>query len=92
MDPIPIRPGIRSPGSSGTRSRCPGRPTSTSSRTELAFSLCDDLPHYENSPKRSGQMPQTIYAAMERLLVVEGDRRRVPIELTEPEDERRRLA
>ncbi|GIE98941.1 hypothetical protein [Paractinoplanes rishiriensis] len=52
----------------------------------LAFSLCDDLSHYKNSPKRSGQMLQTIYAAMERLLVAEGDRRRVRIELDEPQD------
>lgn len=53
----------------------------------LAFSLCDDLSHYKNSPKRSGQMLQTIYGAMERLLIAEGDRRRVRIELDEPETE-----
>src|SRR3954451_3454665 len=34
----------------------------------LAFSLCDDLSHYKNSSKRSGQMLQTIYSAMERLV------------------------
>ncbi len=32
-------------------------------------------------------MRQTIYSAFERLLVAEGDRRRVHIELNEPEDE-----
>ena len=53
----------------------------------LAFSLCDDLSHYKKSLKRSGQMLQTIYSAMERLLVAEGDRRRVRIELHEPEDD-----
>ncbi|MEU7905873.1 hypothetical protein [Actinoplanes sp. NPDC049118] len=53
----------------------------------MAFSLCDDLSHYKNSTKRSGQMLQTIYSAMERLLVTEGDRRRVRIELHEPEDD-----
>jgi hypothetical protein len=52
----------------------------------MAFSLCDDLSHYKKSTKRSGQMLQTIYSAMERLLVTEGDRRRVRIELHEPED------
>jgi hypothetical protein len=53
----------------------------------LAYSLCDDLSYYKNSTKRSGQMLQTIYSAMERLLVAEGDRRRVRIELNEPDDE-----
>lgn len=62
----------------------------------FAFSLCEDLTRYKepykidaetgevNYGKRSGQMLQTIYSAMERLLVTEGDRRRVRIELTEP--------
>ena len=57
--------------------------------------MCDDLSFYkspfttrdgEEYHKRSGQMLQTIYSAMERLLVTEGDRRRVRIELHEPED------
>lgn len=59
----------------------------------FAYSLCEDLSLYK-SPlvskdgveyhKRSGQMLQTIYSAMERLLVTEGDRRRVRIELDAP--------
>jgi hypothetical protein len=53
----------------------------------FAYSLCEDLSHYKKSTKRSGQMLQTIYSAMERLLVTEGDRRRVRIELHEPEDD-----
>ncbi|AWN07375.1 terminase small subunit [Streptomyces phage Maneekul] len=53
----------------------------------FAFSLCEDLSHYKKSGKRSGQMLQTIYSAFERLLVAEGDRRRVRIELHEPEPE-----
>ncbi|MEU0120642.1 MULTISPECIES: hypothetical protein [Streptomyces] len=53
----------------------------------FAYSLCEDLSHYKKSGKRSGQMLQTIYSAFERLLVAEGDRRRVRIELSEPEDE-----
>lgn len=50
----------------------------------FAFSLCEDLSYYKKAGKRSGQMLQTIYSAFERLLVTEGDRRRVRIELTEP--------
>lgn len=58
----------------------------------FAYSLCEDLSRYKeplvNSAgeeyfKRSGQMLQTIYSAMERLLVAEGDRRRVRLELAE---------
>jgi hypothetical protein len=51
----------------------------------FAVSVCDDLSHYKKSLKRSGQMLQTIYSALERLLVTEGDRRRVRIELHEPD-------
>lgn len=50
----------------------------------FAYSLCEDLSYYKQSGKRSGQMLQTIYSAFERLLVAEGDRRRVRIELHEP--------
>ncbi|WJN62703.1 terminase small subunit [Streptomyces phage phiScoe15] len=53
----------------------------------FAYSLCEDLSFYKKSGKRSGQMLQTIYSSFERLLVAEGDRRRVRIELHEPEDE-----
>ncbi|MFI2673889.1 hypothetical protein ACH5AU_30775 [Streptomyces albidoflavus] len=53
----------------------------------LAYSLCEDLSYYKKAGKRSGQMLQTIYSAFERLLVAEGDRRRVRVELNEPEGE-----
>jgi hypothetical protein len=62
----------------------------------FAYSVCEDLSMYKNPlltkdgeeyHKRSGQMLQTIYSAMERLLVTEGDRRRVRIELEEPQEE-----
>ena len=53
----------------------------------FAYSICEDLSLYKNSSKRSGQMLQSIYSAMERLLITEGDRRRVRIELHAPEDE-----
>lgn len=52
----------------------------------FAYSLCDDLSYYKKGVKRSGQMLQSIYSAMERLLVTEGDRRRVRIELHAPDD------
>lgn len=58
-----------------------------SSDWAFAFSVCDDLSYYKNGVKRSGQMLQSIYSAMERLLVTEGDRRRVSIELQDPPDE-----
>jgi len=53
----------------------------------FAYSLCEDLSVYKKSGKRSGQMLQTIYSAMSNLLVTEGDRRRVRVELHEPEEE-----
>ena len=62
----------------------------------FAYSVADDLSYYkkplvnrdgEEYYKRSGQMLQSIYAAMTSLLVTEGDRRRVRIELSAPEEE-----
>jgi len=61
----------------------------------LLYSLCEDLsvyktPRHEEDDgtvwygRRSGQMLQTIMSSMERLLITEGDRRRVRIELQEP--------
>lgn len=58
-----------------------------SSDWAFAFSLCEDLSTYKRSAKRSGQMLQVIYSAFERLLVAEGDRRRVRIELGDAEDD-----
>ncbi|MER6314612.1 hypothetical protein ABT237_12695 [Streptomyces sp. NPDC001581] len=58
----------------------------------LAFSLCEDLSYYKGAGKRSGQMLQTIYSAFERLLVAEGDRRRVRVELHEPAPEQQSAA
>lgn len=54
----------------------------------ILYSLCDDLSHFKNSGKRSSQMAQTIYSALGNLLVTEGDRRRVRIELDEPMPEK----
>lgn len=52
-----------------------------------AYMLCDDISEYKKSRKRSAQMAQTIYSAMGNLLITEADRRRVRIELHDPEDE-----
>lgn len=63
----------------------------------FAYSLMEDVTRYKEPLvnretgelyfKRSGQMLQTIYSSMERLLVTEGDRRRARIELVEPESD-----
>lgn len=53
----------------------------------LAYSLMDDLSYYKSASKRSGQMLASIYSAMSSLLISEGDRRRVGIELARPTSE-----
>jgi hypothetical protein len=48
-------------------------------------SLMDDLPVAKRNPgQRSGQLLQTLYSSLPNLLVTEGGRRRVRIELNEP--------
>lgn len=47
----------------------------------VLYSLMDDLTYYKNGAKRSGQMLQTIMSSLSSLLVTEGDRRRLQIEL-----------
>ncbi|MBF6063027.1 hypothetical protein IU500_12375 [Nocardia terpenica] len=58
----------------------------------LAFSLMDDLSVYKSTAKRSAQMLQTIYSAFERLLIAEGDRRRVRLELERDTDDPEQVA
>lgn len=53
----------------------------------LAWSLCDDLSYAKRSPKRSGQLLQTIYSGLERLAVAYGDRMRLRLELSTPPPE-----
>lgn len=53
----------------------------------FAYSLMDDLTYYKSGAKRSGQMLTAIYAAMSTLLVTEGDRRRVALELQRAGDD-----
>ncbi|MFC4334075.1 phage terminase small subunit [Salininema proteolyticum] len=53
----------------------------------FAYSICDDISHFKRTKKRSGQMLTAIYSAMSSLLVTEGDRRRVRIELETDEDD-----
>jgi len=50
-----------------------------------AYSLMDDLSEYKKSGRRSSQMAQVIYTALGNLLVTEADRRRIRIELHEPD-------
>lgn len=62
-----------------------------------AYSLMDDLSMYKKPfvsredgteyHKRSGQMLQTIMSALSNLMVTEADRRRLRIELHDPEDD-----
>lgn len=57
-----------------------------SSDWAFAHSVCDDLSYIKlQGQRRSAQMLQTVYSALERLLVSEGDRRRVRLELQQPE-------
>lgn len=61
----------------------------------FAYSLCDDLSMYKKPQvardgteyyKRSPEMLKAILSAMASLMVTEGDRRRVRLELHEPDD------
>lgn len=67
----------------------------------ILWSLCEDLSHYKQGSKgidketgefynkpRSGQMLQAIMSQLNSLLLTEGERRRVKIELTEPEEQK----
>lgn len=49
-----------------------------------AWHICEELSIYKRQTRRSAQMLASIMSAMGSLLVTEGDRRRVRIELTEP--------
>ena len=62
----------------------------------FAYSLCDDISEYKKPKtdregneytKRSPEMLKAILSAMTSLLITEGDRRRVRIELSAPEAE-----
>lgn len=63
----------------------------------FAYSLCDDLSHYKKPRitsdgieyhKRSPEMLKALLSGMSSLLVTEGDRRRVRVELENPPDDR----
>lgn len=58
-----------------------------SSDWAFAYSLMEDLSFYKSSGKRSGQMLSAILDGLAKLLVTEGDRRRVGIELARPSSE-----
>lgn len=48
----------------------------------MLFSLCEDLSLYKFSSRRSGQMLQSLMSGFSSLLLTEGDRRRLQIELS----------
>lgn len=50
----------------------------------MLWSLCEDLSQYKSQSRRSGQMLAAIYGQMNSLLITEGERRRVRIELDAP--------
>ncbi len=50
----------------------------------VAYSVMDDLSDYKRQGKRSPAMLQVIMSSLSNLLVTEGDRRRVQIELSRP--------
>ena len=50
----------------------------------IAYSTMDDLSDYKRQARRSPAMLQVIMSSLSNLLVTEGDRRRVQIELSRP--------
>jgi hypothetical protein len=50
----------------------------------MLYSLCDDISYIKKRGQRSAQMLATVYSAMTSLLITEGDRRRVRVELDPP--------
>lgn len=50
----------------------------------MAYSLMEDMSHYKRDQRRSPGMLQVILSGLSNLLVTEGDRRRVQIELSRP--------
>lgn len=54
----------------------------------VLYSVCEDMSMYKDSKyKRSGQMLQTIMSTLGDLMMTEGDRRRVRLELQRPQEE-----
>ena len=53
----------------------------------VLYSVCDDVSHYTSRKQRSGQMLAAINTMLTSLLLTEGDRRRVQIELERQEVE-----
>lgn len=52
----------------------------------MLFSLCDDLSRYKQSKSRSAMMLASIMSGLSSLLLTEGDRRRVRVELARDAD------
>ena len=52
----------------------------------VLYWLCDNVTHYQKTKRRSAQMFAALQSAMSTLLLTEGDRRRVQIELEKPQE------
>lgn len=50
----------------------------------ILYSLCDDLSYYKKSKQRSSQMLASIMQGFTSLMLTEGDRRRLRVELEAP--------
>lgn len=57
----------------------------------ILYSICEDLSIYKDGVRRSGQMLQVIMSTLGDLMVTEGDRRRVRLELQEPKSPEQEL-
>lgn len=53
----------------------------------VLFSLCDDVSYFKRGAKRSGQMLATINSMMLSLMLTEGDRRRIGVEIQRASEE-----
>lgn len=53
----------------------------------VLYNLCDDVSYFKNRDSRSGQMMASINTQMLNLLLTEGDRRRVQVELQRATEE-----
>ena len=52
----------------------------------MLYSLCDEISYLKGMKQRSGQYLASILSGLQALLLTEGERRRVRIELTKPEE------
>lgn len=58
----------------------------------MLWSICEDLSLYKLSSRRSAQMLDVLMKTLGNLMMTEGDRRKVRLELQKPEEEEQPLA